>query len=285
MQYRTFGRTGWQVSEIAFGGWQLGGDWGTVDDEESIAHPAPRLRPRASTSSTPPSCTAPATARRSSASRCANGRATRSTSPPRCSPRPGPTPTTTSPRDARTLPRVAPARARSSRTAAARCRADRPAPAALLGRRRHPGTRLARDAQRAARWQARSTRSASRSATTGPTKASTSPSSAWSTRSRSSSTCSSSDPPTSCSLPAPTTETAFIARVPFDSGSLIGNWTADTYDGWEPGSVPHTLFRGDRFAETLAAGRSAKAALPPVLPDARRGGHAVQPELARGRRP
>ena len=30
MQYRTFGRTGWQVSEIAFGGWQLGGEWGTV---------------------------------------------------------------------------------------------------------------------------------------------------------------------------------------------------------------------------------------------------------------
>ena len=37
MRYRKFGRTGWQVSEIAFGGWQLGGQWGTVDDEESIA--------------------------------------------------------------------------------------------------------------------------------------------------------------------------------------------------------------------------------------------------------
>ena len=31
-----FGRTGWQVSEIAFGAWQLGGDWGSVDDEASI---------------------------------------------------------------------------------------------------------------------------------------------------------------------------------------------------------------------------------------------------------
>ena len=30
MQYRQFGRTGWQVSEIAFGAWQLGGDWGAV---------------------------------------------------------------------------------------------------------------------------------------------------------------------------------------------------------------------------------------------------------------
>ena len=36
MQYRSFGRTGWQVSEIAFGGWQIGGDWGRVDDDDSI---------------------------------------------------------------------------------------------------------------------------------------------------------------------------------------------------------------------------------------------------------
>jgi aryl-alcohol dehydrogenase-like predicted oxidoreductase len=48
------------------------------------------------------------------------------------------------------------------------------------------------------------------------------------------------------------TGTAFIARVPFDSGSLIGHWKEDTYSTWEPGSVPHTLFRGDRFAQTLA---------------------------------
>ena len=32
MHYRDFGRTGWKVSEIAFGGWQLGGQWGDVDD-------------------------------------------------------------------------------------------------------------------------------------------------------------------------------------------------------------------------------------------------------------
>lgn len=36
MKYRTFGRTGWQISEIAFGTWQLGGDWGAVDDDASI---------------------------------------------------------------------------------------------------------------------------------------------------------------------------------------------------------------------------------------------------------
>lgn len=46
--------------------------------------------------------------------------------------------------------------------------------------------------------------------------------------------------------------TAFIARVPLDSGSLVGNWTKDTYAAWQPGSQPHTMFRGERFAETLA---------------------------------
>ena len=36
MQYRTFGRTEWQVSELGFGAWQIGGTWGKVDDNESI---------------------------------------------------------------------------------------------------------------------------------------------------------------------------------------------------------------------------------------------------------
>ena len=36
MKYRVFGRTGWQVSEIGFGAWQIGGDWGAVDDQQSI---------------------------------------------------------------------------------------------------------------------------------------------------------------------------------------------------------------------------------------------------------
>lgn len=44
----------------------------------------------------------------------------------------------------------------------------------------------------------------------------------------------------------------FIARVPLDSGSLVGNWDADSYDRFPTGSVPAQLFRGDRFAETLA---------------------------------
>jgi aryl-alcohol dehydrogenase-like predicted oxidoreductase len=46
--------------------------------------------------------------------------------------------------------------------------------------------------------------------------------------------------------------TAFIARVPLDSGSLVGKWTEDTYASWTPGSVPHAMFGGDRFATTLA---------------------------------
>jgi aryl-alcohol dehydrogenase-like predicted oxidoreductase len=37
MNYRELGRTGWQVSEISFGGWGIGGDWGPVDNAESLA--------------------------------------------------------------------------------------------------------------------------------------------------------------------------------------------------------------------------------------------------------
>ena len=37
MQYRAFGRTGWQVSTVSFGAWAIGGSWGSVDDQESLA--------------------------------------------------------------------------------------------------------------------------------------------------------------------------------------------------------------------------------------------------------
>lgn len=36
MRHRTLGRTGYRVSEIAFGAWAIGGTWGEVDDEESM---------------------------------------------------------------------------------------------------------------------------------------------------------------------------------------------------------------------------------------------------------
>ncbi len=37
MKYRTLGRTGWKVSEISFGAWAIGGAWGNVNDQESLA--------------------------------------------------------------------------------------------------------------------------------------------------------------------------------------------------------------------------------------------------------
>src|SRR4029079_10438674 len=37
MQYRELGRTGWQVSAVSFGAWAIGGAWGSVNDEESLA--------------------------------------------------------------------------------------------------------------------------------------------------------------------------------------------------------------------------------------------------------
>jgi aryl-alcohol dehydrogenase-like predicted oxidoreductase len=37
MHYRALGRTGWDVSEIGFGAWAIGGSWGDVSDAESMA--------------------------------------------------------------------------------------------------------------------------------------------------------------------------------------------------------------------------------------------------------
>jgi aryl-alcohol dehydrogenase-like predicted oxidoreductase len=36
MEYRSLGRTGWQVSAIGFGAWAIGGNWGKVSDEDSL---------------------------------------------------------------------------------------------------------------------------------------------------------------------------------------------------------------------------------------------------------
>jgi aryl-alcohol dehydrogenase-like predicted oxidoreductase len=36
MKYRPLGRTGWNVSEISFGAWAIGGAWGDVSDEDSL---------------------------------------------------------------------------------------------------------------------------------------------------------------------------------------------------------------------------------------------------------
>ena len=36
MRYRTFGRTGWEVSEIGFGAWAIGADWGQVSEADAL---------------------------------------------------------------------------------------------------------------------------------------------------------------------------------------------------------------------------------------------------------
>src|SRR5579863_9580439 len=36
MKYRPLGRTGYDVSEVSFGAWAIGGTWGDVDDETSL---------------------------------------------------------------------------------------------------------------------------------------------------------------------------------------------------------------------------------------------------------
>lgn len=59
------------------------------------------------------------------------------------------------------------------------------------------------------------------------------------------------------------TQTACISRVPLDSGSLTGTWTPQTYASWAPGSVPHSLFHGHRFSETLQRVEALKKVVAP----------------------
>jgi aryl-alcohol dehydrogenase-like predicted oxidoreductase len=37
MKYRELGTTGMKISEVSFGAWAIGADWGTVDDKDSLA--------------------------------------------------------------------------------------------------------------------------------------------------------------------------------------------------------------------------------------------------------
>ncbi len=37
MNYRIYGKTGWNISEVGFGAWAIGGSWGEVDDKESLS--------------------------------------------------------------------------------------------------------------------------------------------------------------------------------------------------------------------------------------------------------
>jgi aryl-alcohol dehydrogenase-like predicted oxidoreductase len=37
MQYRSFGKTGWDISSVSFGAWAIGGTWGPVEDEVSLS--------------------------------------------------------------------------------------------------------------------------------------------------------------------------------------------------------------------------------------------------------
>jgi aryl-alcohol dehydrogenase-like predicted oxidoreductase len=63
------------------------------------------------------------------------------------------------------------------------------------------------------------------------------------------------------------TGSAFVARVPFDSSSLIGNWTEGTYEQWDEDDIRRKLFRGDRFKTTLERVRRLREVCRPFYPD------------------
>ncbi len=257
MQYRTFGRTGWQVSEIAFGGWQLGGDWGHVDDEASI-----RTLHHAFTRGINFVDTAELYG--SGHSEEVIGCALQQWSGDRIyvatkvQPTTWPDPDDPSPEMRGRYPRWhlrAAVDAALTRLAVDRidllqlhCWVADGTQALdwletlnelrLAGKIDHVGVSI-RD-YRPAEGVGLATLGLVDSIQVVFNLFEQTPAHEL--------------------FPAgASTDTAFIARVPFDSGSLIGHWTADTYAGWEPGSVPHTLFRGDRFAETLRRVEALKA--------------------------
>ena len=36
MQYRTLGKTGWNVSAVSMGCWGIGGQWGPVEEQQAL---------------------------------------------------------------------------------------------------------------------------------------------------------------------------------------------------------------------------------------------------------
>jgi aryl-alcohol dehydrogenase-like predicted oxidoreductase len=59
------------------------------------------------------------------------------------------------------------------------------------------------------------------------------------------------------------TNMGFIIRVPFDSGSLTGNWTPDTYKHFAKDSIQDKYFAGWRFNETYERVQKLKELIKP----------------------
>ncbi len=264
MRYRSFGKTGWQVSEIGFGAWQLGGDWGDTDDAASIrtlhhaferginfVDTAQMYGPRPVREHR--RCGAEAMARRPHLC-CVQSATHRLAGPDE-----------DKPAMRGRYPRW---HLRAEVEACLRRlqleRLDLPA-APLLDACRDIRARLARDAERAAvRGKDRPYRRVDRDyrpddgidlARLGLVESMQVVFNLFEQR-----------PASGLFKAAENDRPAFIARVPLDSGSLSGNWTRDTYTSWQTGSVPHTLFRGARFAETLARVEALKTLCAPYFP-------------------
>jgi aryl-alcohol dehydrogenase-like predicted oxidoreductase len=59
---------------------------------------------------------------------------------------------------------------------------------------------------------------------------------------------------------------SFVARVPLDSSSLVGNWTEETYQQWDEDDIRRKLFRAERFPMTLERVRRLQEICGPFYP-------------------
>ena len=301
MRHRPPGRTGWNISEISFGAWAIGGDVGRRPTTTSRCARCTARSTSASTSSTPPTSTA--TAARERLDRAGSARERQRRDHRRDQGRPpaaparrrGLQPRRTSPRSSS----AACAISRPTRSTCSSSTARRPTSTTcpevfgvlddLVAGRQAP---LLRRERREA-WRRRCGDRVSRT----------------SSRCRSSSTCSGSSRPSSSSRGARERQVGILARVPLASGLLSGKMRARHALRGRRSSQLQPPRRGVRrrrdlqrrglrrrasrpsrsCAPLVPAGRDAGAARAALDPDVRRGdlrhSRGQEPEAGRRKRP
>ena len=251
MRYRDFGRTGWKVSEIAFGAWQIGGDWGEVDDRQSIDTLLYAYEKGINFVDT-------AELYGKGHSEEVIGRSLREWKggkiyvATKAQPVVWPNPDHDNPAMRGRYPDwyLRDNVEKSLRRLGAGTDRSLPACTAGCATASTPSTGWRRSMRCA--LKARSIGSAYRYGISGPTRASIWLAWAWSTSIQVLFNMFEQRPTDALFPAAPKPRRRLSRACRWTAGCLTGSWTPQTYSQWEPGSVPHTLFRDGRFEETLA---------------------------------